>query len=106
MMSKVLGNHEFDNGLDGLIPFLNEAKFPVLAANINNSVNHSIWQTRALKKSIVLEVRGVPVGIIGCLTPDTKNTSTADDIEFKSEIETIKLVYQNETSSLKASISP
>lgn len=89
-MVKVLGNHEFDNGVDGLIPFLNEAEFPVLAANINNSANHPIWQTRALKKSIVLKVRGVLVGIIGSLTPETKNTSITDDIEFKSEIETIK----------------
>lgn len=88
---KVLGNHEFDDGLDGLIPFLNGAKFPILAANIINSVEHRIWKTRSLKKSLVLKVRGTLVGIIGYLTPETKNiTSNNDALEFASEIETIK----------------
>lgn len=90
-MLKVLGNHEFDDGLDGLIPFLNEAKFPVLAANINSSVEHPIWQTRSLKKSLVLNVTGVLVGIIGYLTPETQNMTACSGIEFSSsEIETIK----------------
>lgn len=85
-----MGNHEFDDGLDGLIPHLNDVKFPVLAANINNSADHPIWKTRALKKSIVLEVRGVSIGIIGYVTPETANTTTNHDIEFSPEIETIK----------------
>lgn len=87
---KVLGNHEFDDGLDGLLPFLNAAEFPVLTANIKNPAKHAIWQTRSLKKSLVLQIRGVLVGIIGYLTPETKNTTTNHDIEFSSEIETIK----------------
>lgn len=90
-MLQVLGNHEFDDGLDGLIPFLNGAKFPILAANINNLVEHRIWKTQSLKKSLVLKVRGTLVGIIGYLTPETKNiTSNNDAVEFASEIETIK----------------
>lgn len=93
-MFKALGNHEFDDGLEGLIPFLNDANFPILAANIlnngNNSMDHPIWQTRSLKKSLVLNVRGVSVGIIGYLTPETGNMTSHSGVQFGNEIETIK----------------
>jgi 2',3'-cyclic-nucleotide 2'-phosphodiesterase (5'-nucleotidase family) len=29
-----LGNHDFDDGIDGLLPFVEQANYPVLAANI------------------------------------------------------------------------
>ena len=32
-----LGNHDFDNGIEGLIPFLKGVNFPVLAANMDVS---------------------------------------------------------------------
>ena len=32
-----LGNHDFDDGVDGLVPFIDGANFAVLAANINAS---------------------------------------------------------------------
>lgn len=30
-----LGNHEFDEGVAGLVPFLNKLEFPVLASNLD-----------------------------------------------------------------------
>lgn len=85
-----LGNHEFDDGLDGLLPFLNAAKFPVLTANINSTADNPIWHTRSFKKSIVLKVKGFLVGIIGYLTPETENTTTSTGVDFSPEIESIK----------------
>ena len=32
-----VGNHEFDDGRNGLLPFAQEAGFPLLAANLNVS---------------------------------------------------------------------
>jgi 2',3'-cyclic-nucleotide 2'-phosphodiesterase (5'-nucleotidase family) len=32
-----LGNHDFDDGIDGLMPFLSKVNFPVLAANLDAS---------------------------------------------------------------------
>jgi 5'-nucleotidase/UDP-sugar diphosphatase len=29
-----LGNHDFDDGVDGIVPFIKGANFPVLASNI------------------------------------------------------------------------
>lgn len=77
-------------GVEGLLPFLNDVHFPVLAANINNTPNHLLWQTASLKKSVVLDVRGFKVGVIGYLTPETKNVTSKNDVEFISEIIGIK----------------
>lgn len=85
-----MGNHEFDDGLDGVLPFLNAAKFPILTANINSSAEHPIWHTKSFKRSIVLKVRGVLVGIIGYLTPETQSTTMNSGVEFSPEIEAIK----------------
>ena len=32
-----VGNHDFDDGVEGLVPFIEGANFPVLASNINAS---------------------------------------------------------------------
>lgn len=85
-----LGNHEFDLGIDGLIPFLNQVNFPVLVANLNISMKHPLWQTPALKRSVVFNVTGLKIGVIGYLLPDTKHMSNASDIDFLPEISAIK----------------
>jgi 5'-nucleotidase len=37
-----LGNHDFDDGLPGLVPFIEQANFPVLAANIDATLEPSL----------------------------------------------------------------
>ena len=39
-----LGNHEFDRGVEGLIPFINETDFPVVAANLVSFTWYSIFE--------------------------------------------------------------
>lgn len=85
-----LGNHELDLGVEGLVPFLNDANFPVLVANINNTADHALWQTRALKKSVVFDIKGVKVGVVGYLTPETKQLGVPNDLEFIPEVIGIK----------------
>lgn len=85
-----MGNHELDLGVDGLVPFLQKVNFPVLVANINNSMEHPLWQTPALKKSVVFDIKGTKVGVIGYLTPETKMVATPNDLEFIPEIVGIK----------------
>ena len=60
-----LGNHDFDDGSEGLQPFLNQVNYPVLAANLNTSILNGV------ERSIVVMVKGVKVGIIGYVTQDT-----------------------------------
>lgn len=88
--SQSLGNHELDLGVSGLLPMLNNVTFPVLIANLNNSDDHPLYQTRALKKSVVFDINGHKVGVIGYLTPETKEFAQANDLEFKDEVIGIK----------------
>ncbi|XP_031638007.1 protein 5NUC-like [Contarinia nasturtii] len=80
-----LGNHEFDYGIDTLIPFLNRVKFPVLFANIAN-YDHPLYRTRSLMPSAIFRVKGHKIGVIGYLTPETKEKAPGCDVEFSLEI--------------------
>lgn len=85
-----LGNHEFDDGVQGLIPFINNVSFPVLAANLDL---RKVPQLKVpnLKNSVVFtSPDGVKVAVIGYVTPDTKFVSQAGEVEFLNEVDSIK----------------
>lgn len=78
-----VGNHEFDDGPEGLANFVEMADFPVLFANADMSGEPSLAD---VAPSIVLEVGGQKVGIIGLLTPDTVDiASPGDNVKFMAE---------------------
>ncbi|XP_049775819.1 protein 5NUC-like [Schistocerca cancellata] len=85
-----LGNHEFDNGVAGLVPFLENASFPVVAANLDTSEEPALAAS-PLVKSVVLHLPGGPdVGIIGYLTPETKIIAFTGKVKFLDEVASIK----------------
>ena len=51
-----VGNHDFDDGRDGLLPFAQDAGFPLLAANLNVSAFPEIdaW----IDSATILDVQG------------------------------------------------
>ncbi|XP_063388762.1 apyrase-like [Cydia fagiglandana] len=61
----VLGNHEFDHGPEGLLPYLERLNAPMLGANVNTTFEPEL--TPYLRNHIVLERRGRRIGIIGVL---------------------------------------
>jgi 5'-nucleotidase/UDP-sugar diphosphatase len=63
----VTGNHEFDFGQEVLKRRLNEAKFPVLAANVEGM--------EGLRPYILREINGIKVAIIGVVTDETPLTT-------------------------------
>lgn len=75
-----MGNHEFDDGVSGLVPFLSQATFPVISANIDDSKEPSIQGK--FKKSVVTEYEGRKVGIIGYTTEETMVRSLFSDREM------------------------
>ncbi|XP_017049988.1 protein 5NUC isoform X2 [Drosophila ficusphila] len=93
-----LGNHEFDERVEGLIPFLNEVNFPVLACNLDLSKVPQLKATKHLAHSAILEANGTRIGVIGYLTPDTKKLTLNMDVEFNEEVESINA----EAKQLKA----
>jgi 2',3'-cyclic-nucleotide 2'-phosphodiesterase (5'-nucleotidase family) len=70
-MLQSLGNHEFDDGVDGLVPFIDNATFPILASNLDLSKEPHLKRPN-LKNSVVFDRGGVKVAVIGYITPDTR----------------------------------
>jgi len=91
-----VGNHEFDDGEDALVPFLDVIEFPVLSANVAASASSKVGDR--IKPSMVIEVGGEKIGIVGAVTNDTPeiaspgpNILIADDIKtITAEVEKLK----------------
>lgn len=84
-----LGNHEFDDGVGGLVPFIQNSTYPIVTANLDLSKQPNLKNTK-LKNSTILTVNGTRIGVIGYLTPDTKILASTEDVIFKDEVESIR----------------
>ncbi|UXS42061.1 LysM peptidoglycan-binding domain-containing protein [Agrobacterium tumefaciens] len=69
-----VGNHEFDDSEDGLAGFLDKVQFPVVTANVVATAASKIGDR--VKSSIVLEVGGQKIGIVGAVANDTAELAT------------------------------
>ncbi len=81
-----VGNHEFDDSEDGLATFLDKVKFPVISANVLAADGSKLGDR--IKPSLVLDVGGQKIGIVGAVTNDTEEISSpgpkiliADDVQ-------------------------
>ncbi|MGN6305308.1 MAG: 5'-nucleotidase C-terminal domain-containing protein [Mesorhizobium sp.] len=91
-----LGNHEFDDGETALVPYLDKAKFPVVSANVN--ANEKSGAHGKIKPSIVVEIGGQKIGIVGGITNDTPeiaspgpNIAIEDDVKsMTAAVEALK----------------
>ena len=101
-----VGNHEFDDGEDALVPFLEKVQFPVLSANVHPNAQSKVGDR--IKPSIVLEVGGQKIGIVGAVTNDTPevaapgpNIAIEDDIKtITAEVEKLKAEGVNKIIAL------
>uniref|UniRef100_A0A1I8MSW1 5'-nucleotidase n=1 Tax=Musca domestica TaxID=7370 RepID=A0A1I8MSW1_MUSDO len=84
-----LGNHEFDAGIAGAIPFLNKVEFPIVAANLDLSTAPELQEAKNLSNSTILEVNGTKIGVVGYITPDTMKLTNCKQRLFTDEIEAI-----------------
>ncbi|KAL4083344.1 hypothetical protein QTP88_028671 [Uroleucon formosanum] len=85
-----LGNHEFEDGPEGLAPFLkskNISSIPIVVANINTEGEPSLTN---IQPSTVLTIGGHTVGVIGYLTPDTEFTNKVGRVQISDEIQSVK----------------
>ena len=83
-----VGNHEFDDGEENLVPFLDMAQFPVLSVNVK--ANEKSGAHNKIKPSVVLDVGGQKIGIIGAVTTDTPEiASPGPNIAIEDDIKTI-----------------
>lgn len=94
----VLGNHEFNFGLDLITKLKNEASFPILSANIYNKSDGSNF----VKAYTTKNVDGVKVAILGLTVPhvpkwDGDKVSSLDFKPLKEEAQKqVKIIEQQE----------
>ncbi|XP_034245114.1 apyrase-like [Thrips palmi] len=84
-----IGNHEFDNGIAGLTPFLEKTGqvAPFVIANMDDSEEprmHGLWQP-----SVVVVKNGLTIGIVGYIWKDTWTIATTEKLKFGDELEAL-----------------
>ena len=84
-----VGNHEFDDGPEGLAGLIEKVEFPVISGNLD--VSQSNLLKEKVKNHTVLEVGGEKIGIISALATDTVDTSSPGPaVLFQDEIESLR----------------
>lgn len=83
-----VGNHEFDDGPEGLAKFIEMVSFPVVSGNLDLSGSAEL--NGKVEDHVVLEVGGKKIGIVSALATDTVETSSPGaDVIFQDEIEAL-----------------
>ncbi|MBB3457815.1 5'-nucleotidase [Rhizobium sp. BK313] len=91
-----VGNHEFDDGEGPLAAFLDKAQFPVVTANLVVDNQSKIGDR--IKKSVVLDIGGQKIGIVGAVTTETPQLAspgphvkiTDDAAAISAEVDALK----------------
>ncbi|MBC8258414.1 MAG: 5'-nucleotidase C-terminal domain-containing protein [SAR324 cluster bacterium] len=87
----VLGNHEWDFGMETLRERIWESKFPVLASNVVDVDGLPIDGT---VRTSMLSVGPFRVGVMGLVTPETEVLSSAGTDRFSPVLETAKALAE------------
>lgn len=87
-----VGNHEFDDGPEGLAVLAEGADFPILSGNID--VSQSNILSSMVEKHVVLDVGGQKIGVVSALATDTPETSSPG----------ANVIFQDDAGSLAASV--
>ncbi|XP_041716774.1 5'-nucleotidase [Coregonus clupeaformis] len=87
-----LGNHEFDNKVEGLIkPFLQEVKFTVLSANIKSDDTLAPHISGLYFPYKIFDVGAQKVGVVGYTSKETPALSqTGPNLVFEDEIDALQ----------------
>ncbi|MDM7458104.1 MAG: 5'-nucleotidase C-terminal domain-containing protein [Paracoccus sp. (in: a-proteobacteria)] len=84
-----IGNHEFDDGPEGLNVLLEGADFPVIGGNID--VSQSNILAGRVPAHVVLEAGPMRVGLVSALAMDTPDTSSpGPNVIFLDDIDSLK----------------
>jgi 2',3'-cyclic-nucleotide 2'-phosphodiesterase (5'-nucleotidase family) len=82
----VLGNHEFDFGLDVLLERIHEARFPVLAANVRWKRGGKLLTTPYVLRTLSNGVRVAIFGLVTDETPETTDPINVTDLVFEPPV--------------------
>jgi len=95
----IIGNHEFDYGVNFLKKYMNMSNFDWIIDNVRNTTSGQYITFPHQKKSTIAEVGGIKLGLIGITTVETPyTTNTAlPDLKF----EEYKKIIEEESKKLK-----
>ncbi|KAL9883307.1 uncharacterized protein ACN427_010716 [Glossina fuscipes fuscipes] len=98
----VLGNHEFDNGIDGLVPFLENINSQVVVTNMDATDEPEI-RGKYLPSAIVTRDKR-KIGVIGVIMEQAKDRSKTGKLKFRNEseaiVETAKKLKENRGANI------
>jgi 5'-nucleotidase len=84
-----VGNHEFDDGPEGLAKLTDAGQFPVISGNIDVSQEPTL--AGKVGNHIILDVGGERIGIVSALATDTPETSSpGPNVIFTDAIESLQ----------------
>lgn len=75
--------------MDGLIPFIQNATFPIVTSNLDLSKQPNLAATKLLN-STILTVNDRKIGVIGYLTQETKIISKTEEVIFLDEVDSVR----------------
>ncbi|XP_050355013.1 apyrase-like isoform X1 [Nymphalis io] len=84
----VLGNHEFDNGIEGIVPYLQHLNSTVVTANIIDDEEPTIQGL--YQPSVIVEKKGRKIGIIGVIISTTNELASTGRLVFTDEVEAVR----------------
>lgn len=84
-----VGNHEFDDGPEELAAFIERAEFPIIGGNFDVAAEPAL--AGKLDDTIILDIVGEKVAVIGALTVDTAEISSpGDKVSFTPAVDYAK----------------
>ncbi|EDW82081.2 uncharacterized protein Dwil_GK25615, isoform B [Drosophila willistoni] len=83
-----LGNHEFDHGVAGVVPFLEHINTTMLVANMDCSLEPTM--DGLYEKSTIIERDGRKIGLIGVILETTYDLANTGKLIFRNESDAIK----------------
>ncbi|XP_043658106.1 apyrase isoform X2 [Drosophila teissieri] len=83
-----LGNHEFDHGVEGVVPFLETVQTNMLVANMDCA--HEPTMEGKYNKSMIIERSGRKIGVIGIILETTYDLANTGKVIFRNESDTIR----------------
>lgn len=83
LCAQAIGNHEFDNGVDGLMaPFMEDVKFALLSANIRPDDSLAATFGASCLPYKIFTVGGEKVGVVGYTSQETPALSKPGESSF------------------------
>ena len=91
-----VGNHEFDDGPEGLAVLADGADFPILSGNLDLSRSNLL--NGKVDDIAILDLGGKRIGIVSALAMDTPETaSPGPSVIFQDDVESLKADVQDLT---------